>query len=256
MKGTLSSVNLGGLMRLLLVHDYTGILYLKNEGFTGNLFIKEGNVRSSECEEGGESWKGGDAANRILGLREGSFWFEDGVIPSEEWSDNIASPQNLVMNVYRQGDADEAAKSLPSDTAILALGPAGGNREVDIKLEAQEWNLMIRFDGNRTLAQVRDLCSQSSGDFSKTTAGLLSAGILKRLRFSFPNVHAIAERHMGGAGYSLVEVEMKKIKKSRAHLGMKDVLRLLKDIEVSAGTLVGQGKAGDMAAEMWEAIKR
>jgi hypothetical protein len=145
---------------------------------------------------------------------------------------------------------------MPPEAAVLAPSPLRGDRRLELVLLPREWNVLILFDGNRTLGSARQASGLAEPAYASVVGGLLTAGLLQRTRFSLPNLHAIAERWMGGVGWTLVDVEARKIAAPRASMTMKHVLQLLDRIEASSQTLIGRSKSRDMVAEMWEAVKR
>jgi hypothetical protein len=127
---------------------------------------------------------------------------------------------------------------------------------LDIALSSEEWNTLLLFDGERNLDEVLKLAPEGSGRPVVVVHCLLSAGLLKKVRFRFPDLEKLAEENLGNMGLILVQNAYRKTGISRARMGMRELVRILNDLEKSMTLIVGPTRSAEITEIMWETVKR
>jgi hypothetical protein len=85
--------------------------------------------------------------------------------------------------------------------------------------------------------------------------GLVSAGLLRRMRFKIPELSRIAKENLGNIGSAIVDTEFAKQKIDRTKMGMRTFLNLLNALEESFGEILGKTKAREIIEKIWSATK-
>jgi len=257
MKGNISDITVAGLLRLLVMHRFHGTLSLKEEDREASLYVKEGNILGGRYKDSKGSSTSREALAQVLGFEKATYEFKDGVKDREIKEELSVSAESLILEALRHQPASaQAEAALPPDSAVFVQAPMPVGRKVEFQITSDEWNLLIMFDSDKTLNQIRSASGLAKPLFAQKVFALSCAGLLKKLRFNIPNIHKIAEKWMGGVGFSLVDVETRKLATSKVDMTMKELLILLGHIESSAVSLIGAKRTQEMMAEMWETAKR
>jgi hypothetical protein len=308
MDGSLKEIHLGGLIRLLTLHRFTGGLHLEGSGQEGVLYIRDGLIQGAvrapnpdpigqrlvrmgllkgpDLEEALQRQKK-DPARKPLGaylvasgpkippdmfrialekqtrdnvaellkLSSGTFRFEDGETGFSDFPVS-AGTEDLILRSFRDIPTAQAAESLPPGSAILEWAPRPSGSGLELSLTPAEWNTLLLFDGSRNLDEVLRMAPEGPDRPPITVHGLLSAGLVKKVRFRFPDLERIAQSDLGNMGLVLVQNAYQKTGVSRARMGMRELVRILNDLEKSMTLIVGPTRAGEIAERMWESTKR
>lgn len=106
----------------------------------------------------------------LVGWETGSFKFYEDQFPTEEEITVSLSVENVVMEGLRRFDESNMVKETFPDTKVVyVISAAQSGQEREIKLTADEWNLMALIDGHRTIDEVCDLGGK---DRPRTLRGL------------------------------------------------------------------------------------
>lgn len=255
MEGSLQDIHVGGLLRLLNLHGFSGVLHLSNGKEEGALLLKDG--RLAAARRSGRTHKGDAAedARAMLRWTKGRFRFEEGAsLPGA--SELRDSTENLLLSALREVDPKAAAEALPPSSALLEWAPRPKGKVLDVRLEAEEWNLLLLFDGSRNLEEVLALSKLPKGRAQVMAHALLSAGLLKKVRFKLPDLERIAREAFGNMGLALVQSAYQNVGVSRARMGMRELIRILNHLEKSMELIVGPTRAHEVVERMWESVKR
>lgn len=307
LEGSLKDIHLGGMLRLLCLHGFTGVLEMENQNEKGEIYLENGRIIGAwtpaepllgeilleekiitkkildqvlqEQKKDSSPRKIGEylveshgispaavervlqeqAARRVIALlswKEGRFHYRETTDFPRLFIRLQKSTENLLLEAFRKMSPKEAETHLPPHSALLEWAPRPKNQDLDIYLEADEWNLLALFDGNRSIAECWALSGQEKGKATVRTHALLSSGLLKKVRFKFPDLEHLAEQALGQMGIALVQQAYKSVGIHRSKMGMRELLKILNHLEKSMTLLIGPGRTQDIIERMWEAVKR
>jgi hypothetical protein len=115
----------------------------------------------------------------LLSWEEGSFKFYDNQYPTREEITVDLSVENVILEGIRRVDeVNRLREHLPDYNTVLKIDTIGAGRKRDISLETEEWNLLARIDGQKT---IRELIEESGLGEMKTLeklATLQLAGLI------------------------------------------------------------------------------
>jgi hypothetical protein len=308
MEGLLKEIHLGGLLRLLTLHRFTGALHLEDPEQKGVIFICDGLIqgalRSPSSQRIGQILlkkdfltstvltasldrqkkdpnprpighylttgespalspelfrqalieQSSDNVAELLKMTDGSFRFEDGVKGFEDFPLAMGM-ENLILKSFRSLTESKASEALPPGSAIMEWAPRSNQCGLDLNLSADEWNTLLLFDGDRTLDSVLQLAPKSTTPASITAYAFVSAGLIKKVRFRFPDLERICQEELGNMGLVLVRNAYQKTGVSRARMGMRELLHILNDLHQSISLIAGPTKAEEIVDLLWEATK-
>jgi hypothetical protein len=308
MEGSLKEIHLGGLLRLLTLHRFTGALHLEDAGQKGVIFICEGLIqgalRSPSSQPIGQillkkdfltatvlsealtrqksdpnprplghylttgespvlsvelfrqalKEQSADHVVELLKMTEGTFQFEDGAKGFEDFPLAMGM-ENLILKSFRSLAETQASESLPPGSAIMEWAPRPNQCGLDLSLSADEWNTLLLFDGDRNLDSILQLAPKSETPASVTVYAFVSAGIIKKVRFRFPDLERICLDELGNMGLVLVRNAYQKTGVSRARMGMRELIRILNDLNKSMSMIVGPTRAEGIVDRLWETTK-
>jgi hypothetical protein len=308
MEGSLKEIHLGGLLRLLTLHRFTGALHLEDATQKGVIFICEGliqgSLRSPNSQPIGQillkkdfltatvlgealtrqkndpnprplghylttgespalspelfrqalTEQSSDNVIELLKMINGTFRFEDGVKGFEDFPLAMGM-ENLILKSFRSLPEAQASEALPPGSAIMEWAPRPNQCGLDLSLSADEWNTLLLFDGDRNLDSILQLAPSSITPASVTLYAFVSAGIIKKVRFRFPDLERICLDELGNMGLVLVRNAYQKTGVSRARMGMRELIRILNDLNKSMSMIVGPTRAEEIVDRLWEATK-
>ena len=257
MQGSLQDVNIGGLFRLLSLHQFSGRLVLRgNQGVTGVLHLAAGEITGAEHQNSRSTLVGAEAVYKILRMEKGDFYFAEGVATLRAAAKVQLSTENLILEGTRRlPENTEFELLLPPLSANLELAANHGSRPTDLSLPPQEWNTLIAFRGDKSLGEVIKANGMDKRSALRAIYGFLSAGLVKKIRYRLPNIKALAEAELGAIGAAVVENEISKMKVQPSRMTMADLLTLLRAIEMSLTTIIGKARSEQAIAKMWDEVK-
>jgi hypothetical protein len=83
----------------------------------------------------------------------------------------------------------------------------------------------------------------------------LSSGFLRRTRFKIPEVAKIAKGDMGNIGAAIVDGAFSKLNIEKSRMGMRELISLLNELELSFSEIVGKTKAKALVEKIWDSTK-
>jgi len=188
-------------------------------------------------------------------MTSGTFRFEDGVKSFEDFPMTLGT-ENLVLMSFRSLPEAKASEALPPGSAIMEWAPRPEHYNLELSLSSEEWNTLLLFDGDRNLESVLQMAPKDSLPPAVTAYSLISAGLIKKVRFRFPDLERICQDELGNMGLVLVRNAYQKTGVSRARMGMRELIRILNDLDKSMAMIVGPTKAETIVDRLWEATKR
>jgi hypothetical protein len=254
MFGDLVNVSIGGMLRLLSMHRQTGRLKVRGENGEGELFLEEGLLVGTDKPKADFY----PEAIRLLLLKKGFFNFETlESIPTKNRQKQAFMVEDLILESARQIDPTEAQDYMPSEETVLQLAPVSGDRErVRLDLLRDEWNMLTRINGEDSLGLVMEKSELEKGRAIQIMYGLLSAGVVRKIRYKIPRVMEIATQELGNMGEALVRQAFRKLRIDQSRMHMKELIALLNELERNITLLMGPTRAGHIIGLMWEGSKR
>jgi hypothetical protein len=196
-----------------------------------------------------------EIVNQLLRLETGHFNFEDGVLGFRDYPIQSGT-ESLILNSFRALSPARASDALPPGSAILEWAPHPPAGNLDLSFTSQEWNTLILFGGERNLDDVLKMAPDEPLRPVVVVHGLISAGLLKKIRFRFPDLEKIAQETLGNMGLVLVQNSYQQTGVSRARMGMRELVRILNDLEKSMTLIVDPTRSSEITEQMWETVKR
>ncbi len=115
----------------------------------------------------------------LLDWDSGSFKFYDNQYPTREEITIDLSVENVILEGVRRLDEVNRLKDLlPDYDAPLKIESLGSDRNRDISLQTDEWNLLARIDGRKTVQQLIDESGLGEVKALEKLAALKLAGLI------------------------------------------------------------------------------
>lgn len=172
-QGSLKELPLPDIIQLVSVSGKTGKFTLTREGEEGVIFLLNGQISHARSGE----LTGDEAIYALAIWNEGEFVFT----PGEEGSEKTISRSNtnLLMEAARRADEWKVlSKKIPSIELVPAL-LVRQNRHEQITLTPQEWMLVTKIDGARTIAEIGKALEVSSFDVAKALYGMITSELVE-----------------------------------------------------------------------------
>lgn len=172
-QGSLKELPLPDIIQLVSVSGKTGKFTLTREGEEGVIFLLNGQISHARSGE----LTGDEAIYALAIWNEGEFIFT----PGEEGSEKTISRSNtnLLMEAARRADEWKVlSKKIPSIELVPAL-LVRQNRHEQITLTPQEWMLVTKIDGSRSIADIGKALEISSFDIAKALYGMITSELVE-----------------------------------------------------------------------------
>jgi hypothetical protein len=212
-QGSLKELPLPDIIQLVSVSGKTGKFTLTRDGERGFIYLKNGQmVHALVADLIGE-----EAIYALAIWNQGEFQFN----PSEEPDRQTItkSNTNLLMEAARRLDEWRVlSKKIPSVDYVPEL-LARENRHEQVTLNPQEWQLITRIDGHRSIVEIGRALNMSSFDVAKVLYGMLTGELvqLKKKIERDPDrengelvdlaarIRAVAEEFIGDSAHKTIE---------------------------------------------------
>jgi hypothetical protein len=212
-QGSLKELPLPDIIQLVSVSGKTGKFTLSRENDRGYIFLKNGQmVHASFGELLGE-----EAIYTLAIWNQGEFLF----VPGEEAERQTItkSNTNLLMEAARRLDEWRVlSKKIPSVELLPEL-LSRESRHEQITLNPQEWMILTRIDGQRTISDIGRVLNISSFEVAKILYGMITSelvGLKKKpehgsdeqnseLIDMAARIRSIAEEFLGDSGRKTIE---------------------------------------------------
>jgi acid stress-induced BolA-like protein IbaG/YrbA len=212
-QGSLKELPLPDIIQLVSVSGKTGKFSLTRDNDHGSIFLKNGQmVHASVGDLIGE-----EAVYALSIWNHGDFLFS----PGEEADRQTItkSNTNLLMEAARRLDEWRVlSKKVPSVDHVPEL-LMRENRHEQITLNAQEWMLITKIDGRRSIIDLGKILNISSFDVAKILYGMITSELvtLKKKRERAADeangdlvdlagrIRAVAEEYIGDTAHKTIE---------------------------------------------------
>ncbi len=172
LQGSLSELSLPDVIQLVAVSGKTGAFHLQREDTRGVIFLKGGQIVDATVGE----LTGEHAVYEMAIWSEGEFVFT----PGEE-APRVTiqkSNANLMMEAARRLDEWRVlSRKIPS-LHLIPYFPDRGQGQDQVTLSPQEWILITRIDGRRSIEEIARVLRWSAFDVSKLLFGMITSGLV------------------------------------------------------------------------------
>lgn len=260
MQGTIKSISVAGMLRLLSSYGRTGVLKVDSGNIIGAISIKNGEIVSVKAEK-----TLSPAANNrdnliqlLLAVEEGVFYFDEEAKP--EGAPAGISVEDVIMESSREiflkyKDKIKIDDLIFPENEVLKTARMTKGRRMLVSFESDEWNLLSTFNSDNNISAAIEESGVDKKKADIILYGLTAAGLVRRMRFRIPEISKIARVEMGNIGSAIVDSEFLKQKTDRRKMGMKNFISLLNGLELSFAEIVGRTKAKQVIEKIWSATK-
>lgn len=212
-QGSLKELPLPDIIQLVSVSGKTGKFTLTRDGDRGFIFLKNGQMVHATVGD----LVGEEAIYSLAIWNQGEFQFSPGEEPDRQTI--TKSNTNLLMEAARRLDEWRVlSKKIPSVDFVPEL-LARENRHEQVTLNPQEWMLITKIDGHRSIADIGRALNTSSFDVAKILYGMITGELvqLKKKRERDPDaengelidlaarIRAVAEEFIGDSAHKTIE---------------------------------------------------
>lgn len=172
LQGSLSELSLPDVIQLVAVSGKTGAFHLVKEGLEGSIFLREGQIVDARIGE----LQGEHAVYEMAIWSDGEFAFN----PGEEAAQVTVrkSNANLMMEAARRLDEWRVLSRRIPSLDVIPYFPEGGRGHDQVTLSPQEWILVTRIDGRRSIDAIAKLLRWAAFDVSKLLFGMITSGLV------------------------------------------------------------------------------
>ncbi len=212
-QGSLKELPLPDIIQLVSVSGKTGKFTLTREADQGFIYLKNGQMVHAEVGD----LTGEEAIYSLAIWNHGEFQFNAGEEPDRQTI--TKSNTNLLMEAARRLDEWRVlSKKIPSVEDVPEL-LTRENRHEQITLNPQEWMIITRIDGRRSIVDIGKTLNLSAFDVAKILYGMITSElvVLKKKRDRGPDeengelidlaarIRAIAEEFIGDSARKTIE---------------------------------------------------
>lgn len=212
-QGSLKELPLPDIIQLVSVSGKTGRFTLTREGDHGLIFLKNGQMVHATVGE----LIGEEAIYALAIWNQGEFQFSPGEEPDRQTI--TKSNTNLLMEAARRLDEWRVlSKKIPSVDFVPEM-LSRENRHEQVTLNPQEWMVLTKVDGHRTIADVARALNMSSFEVAKILYGMLTGELVQlkkkpecssdeengELVDLAARIRAVADEYIGDSGRKTVE---------------------------------------------------
>lgn len=172
-QGSLKELPLADIVQLVAVSGKTGMFSLTRAAERGVVYIHNGQITHAKVGD----TEGEDAIYALALWGQGDFQFSPGV--ESDARTITRSNTNLLMEAARRSDEWKIlSKKIPTTDSVPRLMSRDGSSE-PVTLTPQEWLVVTRTDGVRTIDEIARSTRLSSFDVAKTLYGLVTAELVE-----------------------------------------------------------------------------
>ncbi|HVT44360.1 MAG TPA: DUF4388 domain-containing protein [Thermoanaerobaculia bacterium] len=250
-QGSLKELPLPDIIQLVSVSGKTGKFTLARESDRGHIFLKNGQMVHAQVGD----LVGEEAIYALAIWNHGEFQFSPGDEPARQTI--TKSNTNLLMEAARRLDEWRVlSKKIPSIDLVPEL-QVRQNRHEQITLNPQEWLLITKIDGARSIAELASDLGIPSFEVAKVLYGLITSElvVLKkkpdaashgdangRLVDLAARIRAVADEYVGESGHKSIEKHyLIAIDGIRGGSGSSALHTMIAELEKTASLLGGLG---------------
>jgi hypothetical protein len=172
LQGSLTELSLPDVIQLVSVSGKTGAFHISRNGEKGKIFLRKGQIVHAEVG----SLRAEHAVYEMATWSEGQFAFNAGEEPAETTIQ--ASNASLMMEAARRFDEWRVlARKIPSLDVVPYFPPRPQGQD-QVTLSPQEWVLVTRIDGARSIEEIASGLQWGAFDVSKLLFGLITSGLV------------------------------------------------------------------------------
>ena len=246
-QGSLKELPLPDIIQLVSVSGKTGKFTLVRDHDEGVIYLKNGQIVHAVVGD----LTGEEAIYSLAIWNQGDFKFTPGEEPERQTV--TKSNTNLLMEAARRLDEWRVlSKKIPSIDHVPEL-LARENRHEQVTLNPQEWMLVTKIDGQRSISQIADLLNTSSFDVAKVLYGMVTGELVQLKKKADgagePNgelvelvnrIRAVAEEFIGDSARKTIEKQfLHAIDGIRKGNGSQAVDAMVQEFEKTASLLRG-----------------
>ncbi|MGQ9494743.1 MAG: DUF4388 domain-containing protein [Thermoanaerobaculaceae bacterium] len=173
LQGSLSDLALPDVIQLVSVSGKTGVFTLSGDsGLVGKIFLRDGQIVDAYVGE----LRGENAVYEMAIWQRGQFIFT----PQVETDQVTITKSNasLMMEAARRLDEWRVLqKRIPSLDLIPYFMPREPGHD-QVTLSPQEWVLVTKIDGEKSIRELEQVTKLSAFDLCKTLFGLITSGLI------------------------------------------------------------------------------
>ena len=212
-QGSLKELPLPDIIQLVSVSGKTGKFTLTRDGDRGYIYLKNGQMVHSLVGD----LIGEEAIYALAIWNAGEFQFNPGEEPDRQTI--TKSNTNLLMEAARRLDEWRVlSKKIASVEHIPEL-LARENRHEQVTLNPQEWMLITKIDGHRSIVEIGHALNMSSFDVAKILYGMITGELVSLKKKPDPvsdqengelvdlaaRIRAVAEEFIGDSAHKTIE---------------------------------------------------
>jgi hypothetical protein len=212
-QGSLKELPLPDIIQLVSVSGKTGKFTLTREADRGFIYLKNGQMVHATVGD----LIGEEAIYALAIWNQGEFQFTPAEEPDRQTI--TKSNTNLLMEAARRLDEWRVLSKKIASVELVPELLARENRHEQVTLNPQEWMLITRIDGHRSIADIGRTLNMSSFDVAKTLYGIIT-GELVHLKKKFERdsdrengelvdlaarIRAVAEEFIGDSARKTIE---------------------------------------------------
>src|SRR5438132_258901 len=212
-QGSLTELHLPDIIQLISVSGKTGVFHLTDGPLKGQIYLHDGKIVHAQLEDA----VGEEAVYTLAIWSQGEFKFEPGA--ATELRTITKSNTNLLMEAARRLDEWRVlSKKIPSVEHVPEL-LGRENRHEQITLNPQEWMLITKIDGHRSISDVGRALNMASFDVAKILYGMVTSELVQlkkkvdrgsdeengELVDLAARIRAVAEEYIGDSAHKTIE---------------------------------------------------
>jgi hypothetical protein len=258
-QGSLKELPLPDIIQLVSVSGKTGKFTLTRDNERGFIYLKNGQMTHAVVGD----VMGEEAIYNLAIWNTGEFQFSPNEEPDRQTI--TKSNTNLLMEAARRLDEWRVlSKKIPSVDLVPEL-QVRENRHEQITLNPQEWVIITRIDGNRSIADIATALGVSAFDIAKVLYGMITSELVNlkkkdsdslsasdgQLVDLASKIRAIAEQHLGDSGHKSIDKYYNlTVDRIRNGEGADAIRTMITEVEKTASLLRGLAVTEQLRAEI------
>ena len=264
-QGSLKELPLPDIIQLVSVSGKTGKFTLSRDADRGFIYLKNGQMTHAQIGE----LLGEEAIYALAIWNHGEFQFSPNEEPDRQTI--TKSNTNLLMEAARRLDEWRVlSKKIPGVDLVPEL-QVRENRHEQITLNPQEWLIVTRIDGRRSIAEIAKVLNVSSFEVAKVLYGMITSELvaLKKkidggaardggeLVDLATRIRAVAEQHLGDSAQKSIEKYYRvAIDQIMSGAGNDAIRNMVTEFEKTASLLRGLAVTEQLRAEITQLTGR
>jgi uncharacterized spore protein YtfJ len=172
LQGSLSELSLPDVIQLVSVSGKTGAFHITRDGEEGRIYLKDGQIVDAFVGR----LRGESAVYELAIWSSGEFAFHPGEVAEQVTVKR--SNANLMMEAARRLDEWRVlSRKIPSLDMIPYFPSREGGQD-QVTLSPQEWVLVTKVDGARSIEEIAELLGWAAFDVSKLLFGMVTSGLV------------------------------------------------------------------------------